>query len=85
MNYGRRSLLRYEQFYNMKSLFEDKLIDALAGLNLLEGDAKTSIAQNVDGTYKNILDEEEIPEYISPEFGTSAEPTITTRVPGRGY
>ena len=85
MNYGKGALHRNHQFYNLKSLHEDKLIDALASLNLLEGDVKTSVVQNVDGTYKNILDDEEIPEYVDPEFDTPMEPTITTRVPGRGY
>ena len=85
MNYGRGALHRNTRFYNMKSLHEDKLTDALASLNLLEGDIKTTIVQNEDGTYKNILDDEEIPEYVDPEFDTPMEPTITTRVPGRGY
>ena len=39
----------------------------------------------INGFFENnILDKEEIPEYIGPKYDTQ-EPTITTRVPGRGY
>tara|TARA_R110002012_G_scaffold225798_2_gene397781 strand:- start:6178 stop:7047 length:870 start_codon:yes stop_codon:yes gene_type:complete len=86
MNYGRQALHRNDRFHNMKDMHENSIEDVLYSLNLLEEEGgKTSLTLNEDGTYKNILEDKEIPDYVDPEFGDDPEPTITTRVPGRGY
>lgn len=86
MNYGRGALHRNNRFHNIKNMHENRIEDVLYSLNLLEEEgAKTSLTLNADGTYNNILEPTEIPEYVDSEFRDEPEPTITTRVPGRGY